>query len=99
MYSENDSKTLKAVAFGFALACTIISGFCLIPLIWMIPMTIKTYHIYNGQDKNDSLAFAILSLIFLSTVTGILLLVDYFVAEDRNKSKVIDAKTTDDETK
>lgn len=97
-YNEQDRKTLQAVAFGFALACTIISGFALIPLIWTIPMTIRIYHMYKGDNENDSLAFDILSLIFLSAVSGIILIIDYFIMEDRKESsKVVDAKTIDED--
>lgn len=92
MYTNSDSKTLKAVAFGFALAYTIICGFGIIPLIWMVPMTIKTYHMYEGKEENDSLAFDILAVIFLSPVSGILLLVDYFIMEDKKNANVVDAK-------
>ncbi|MFZ1301264.1 MAG: hypothetical protein WAQ27_01635 [Candidatus Microsaccharimonas sp.] len=70
---DND-KTLKLVAFIFNLVSTISIGWTIIPLAWMIPMTIISYGIYKGTKKNTT-AFGVCTLLFLSLVGGILLLV------------------------
>ncbi len=71
--NDND-KTLKLVAFIFNLVSTISIGWLLVPLAWMIPMTIISYGIYKGTKKNTT-AFGVCTLIFVSLVGGILLLV------------------------
>lgn len=48
--------------------------FCLIPLAWTIPMTVRMKRIYDGT-ANNSTAFSICSLIFCNIISGILLLV------------------------
>ena len=46
----------------------------LIPLAWMVPMTVITWGIYKGKKRNTT-AFGVCTLIFVSLVGGILLLV------------------------
>ena len=71
--TDNDS-TLKLVAFIFNVVSTIFVGWTLIPLAWMIPMTVISWGIYKGTRKNTT-AFGVCTLIFVSLVGGILLLV------------------------
>jgi len=71
--ADND-KTLRLVAFILNLVCTVAVGWTLIPLAWMIPMTVISYGIYKGTKKNTT-AFAVCTLLFVSLVSGILLLV------------------------
>ena len=71
--TDNDT-TLRLVAFIFCLVSTISVGWTLIPLAWMIPMTVISYGIYKGTKKN-TVAFGVCTLIFVSVVSGILLLV------------------------
>lgn len=71
--TDND-KTLRLIAFIFCLVSTIFAGWALIPLAWMIPMTVISYGIYKGTKKN-TVAFGVCTLIFVSLVSGILLLV------------------------
>ena len=66
--------TLFLVAFVFNLISTICLGWMILPLAWMIPMTVHSYGIYKGKKAN-SVAFGICTLIFLSVVSGILYLV------------------------
>lgn len=70
--SDTD-KTLRLIAFIFN--CMSLAGFCwlLIPLAWMIPMTVVSWGIYKGTRKN-TVAFGVCTLIFLNLVGGILLL-------------------------
>lgn len=70
--AERD-KNLRLIAFIFMLISTIFFGFALIPLAWCIPMTVHCYGLYKGT-KNNTVAFGVCSLIFVSLVAGILLL-------------------------
>jgi len=71
----DDNKTnLKMVAFIFNIISTVSIGWLIIPLAWMIPMTVYSWGIYKGTKKNTT-AFSVCCLIFVSLVSGILLLV------------------------
>lgn len=70
--SDKD-RTLRLIAFIFNLISTIAVCWALIPLAWMIPMTVVSWGIYKGTRKN-TVAFGVCTLIFLSLVGGILLL-------------------------
>ena len=71
--TEND-KTLYLIAFILNIVSTASVGWLLIPLAWMLPMTIISYGIYKGTKKNTT-AFGVCTLVFLNLVSGILLLV------------------------
>ena len=71
---QDNDKTLRLIAFIFSLIGTVAVGWTLIPLAWMIPMTIISYGIYKGTKQN-TVAFGVCMLIFTSLVAGILLLV------------------------
>jgi len=66
-------KTLRLVAFILNLITTISVGWLIIPLAWMIPMTVISYGIYKGT-KHNTVAFGVCTLIFLNLISGILLL-------------------------
>lgn len=70
--TDNDT-TLKLIAFIFNLISTIGVGWTIIPLAWMIPMTVVSWGIYKGTKKN-TVAFGVCTLLFVSLVAGILLL-------------------------
>ena len=78
VYAETKSKrrdsTLMTVALVFnIIACVIFASF-IIPLAWMIPMTVSL----NDKIKNNepiSVGFKVCNLIFVSLISGILLLV------------------------
>ena len=73
--AQTDSdKTLRLVAFILCIVSTVGIGWTIIPLAWMIPMTVISYGIYKGTKKNTT-AFGVCTLIFVSLVAGILLLV------------------------
>lgn len=72
--SEEASSILYLLAFIFNLISTVSVGWLLVPLAWMIPMTISSYRIYKGTRENTT-AFGVCTLIFVSLVSGILLLV------------------------
>lgn len=64
---------LRLIAFIWNLLCTIGVCWLIIPLIWMIPLTVMTWGIYKGTRKN-TVGFGIVNLLFMSLVSGILLL-------------------------
>ena len=66
-------KTLRMIAFVFNCISIASSCWLIIPLAWMIPMTVVSWGIYKGTRKN-TVAFGICNLIFLNIVGGILLL-------------------------
>lgn len=71
---QDNDKTLRLIAFIFSLISTVAAGWLIIPLAWMIPMTVISYGIYKGTKQN-TVAFGVCMLIFTSLVSGILLLV------------------------
>lgn len=76
-----EKTNMKLAAFILNLITTITCGILLIPLIWMIPMTIKSYKIYKGEEEITT-GFAICDLLFVDIISGILLL----IAQDENST-------------
>lgn len=70
---SGSNETLRILAFIFNLLATIGFGLLLIPLSWMIPMTVHSWGVYKGKKAN-TIAFGVCTLIFLNLVSGILLL-------------------------
>lgn len=70
----SQDSTLRLIAFVFCLISTVTAGWMLIPLAWMVPMTVCAWGIYKGTRPNTT-AFGVCTLIFVSLVGGILLLV------------------------
>ena len=66
-------KTIRLIAFVLNLVTTIGCGVFIIPLAWMIPMTVISWGIYKGTRRNTSV-FGVCTLLFLNLVSGILLL-------------------------
>lgn len=71
---DESDKTLRLVAFILNIVTVVGVGWLIIPLAWMIPMTVISYGIYKGTKKN-TVAFGVCTLIFFNIVSGILLLV------------------------
>lgn len=71
---SSQDATLRLIAFIFCLVSTITSGWLLLPLAWMVPMTVRSWGIYKNSKPN-TVAFGVCTLIFVSLVGGILLLV------------------------
>ena len=71
---KDSDKTLRLVAFILYLISTISVGWAIIPLAWMIPMTVISWGIYKGEKRN-TVAFGVCTLIFVNLISGILLLV------------------------
>lgn len=72
--SDDTEQLLRLVAFIFSVTTLVSVGWLIIPLAWMIPMTIISWGIYKGTKRN-TVAFAVCTLIFVNVVSGILLLV------------------------
>ena len=72
---SSDSLTLKTIAKIFMILSCVVFGFYLIPLCWMVPMTV---HYSNAikEKKPVSLGFKICSLLFVNFIAGILMLCD-----------------------
>ncbi len=66
-------RTLRLIAFILNLITTIACCWLLVPLAWMIPMTVHTYSLYKGTRAN-TVGFGVCNLLFLNLVAGILLL-------------------------
>ncbi|MGO5317631.1 DUF2510 domain-containing protein [Paraeggerthella sp. Marseille-Q4926] len=73
--ASNDSdRTLRLVAFILCIVSTVSVCWLIIPLAWMIPMSIRCWNIYKGTKPNTT-AFGVCTLIFVTLIGGILLLV------------------------
>lgn len=70
--SEKD-KTLRLINFIFCIVSLVATCWAIIPLAWMIPMTVHSWGIYKGTKANTT-AFGVCTLIFVTLVGGILLL-------------------------
>ncbi len=71
--SEQDSM-LRLINFILCVISTVCVCWAIIPLAWMIPMTVHSWGIYKGTKAN-SVFFAVCTLIFVNVIGGILLCV------------------------
>lgn len=71
---NNSDQTMRLTAFVFCVVSTFLAGWAIIPLAWMIPMTVHCWRIYQGRRPN-TVGFGVCTLIFVSLVSGIFLLV------------------------
>ncbi|WP_225433029.1 MULTISPECIES: DUF2510 domain-containing protein [Bifidobacterium] len=75
IYPMTDSdRTLRMVAFILNIISIAATFWLIIPLAWMIPMTVRSWGIYKGTKPN-TMAFGICTLLFCSLIGGILLLI------------------------
>lgn len=74
-YVNYGASSLQKIAFIFMILATILQGILIIPLLWCLPMTIKLYNTMNNGEKS-TVVFEVCTLLFVSTISGILLLVD-----------------------
>lgn len=82
---------MKLAAFILCVISTVAMGIMIVPLIWCIPMTIAVYKAYKGE-KELSVGFNVCVLLFVNTISGILLLVDNSES-DANKGATKVTKT------
>ena len=73
--NQEPNNVLQLVAFILMVITTVVAGFFLIPLAWMIPMDVHLYKCMQ-EKKKVSVGFGVCTLIFVDLVSGILLLVD-----------------------
>ncbi len=74
LYPMTDTdRNLRLVAFIFCILSLVGSCWLIIPLAWMIPMSVISWGICKGTKAN-TVAFDVCTLIFCSLVAGILLL-------------------------
>ena len=62
------------VGFVFCVISCVLWGFALIPLIWMIPLTVMVYNAIK-ENKPIGVGLKVVVLLFVSLIGGILLLV------------------------
>lgn len=75
IYAMTDTdRTLRLIAFVLNVISAVASCWLIVPLAWMIPMTVRSWNIYKGVKPN-TVAFGVCTLIFVNLVGGILLLV------------------------
>lgn len=74
LYPMTDTdRNLRLVAFIFCILSLVGLCWLIVPLAWMIPMSVISWGIYKGTKAN-TVAFGVCTLIFCSLVAGILLL-------------------------
>lgn len=74
IYPMTDTdRTLRLVAFILNIITAVACCWAIIPLAWMIPMTVRSYGIYKGTKPN-TVAMGVCTLIFVNIVSGVLLL-------------------------
>ena len=73
--TSSEHETLREVAKIFMIIFTVLAGFAILPLCWMIPMTVHYSHCVRDGRK-AGLTFAVCTLLFCSFISGILILVD-----------------------
>ncbi len=72
---SDNKKTLRTIALILMIISTVIFGFAIIPLAWMIPMCIYVNdRLKSGEEI--SIAMKVCVLLFCNTIAGILLLLD-----------------------
>ena len=70
--TESDT-TLRLINFILCVISTVTCAALIVPLAWMIPMTVISWGIYKGKKRNTT-AFGVCTLIFVNVIGGILLL-------------------------
>lgn len=71
---NGNDQTLRLIAFVFCIISMVSVCWAIIPLAWMIPMSVHCWGIYKGTKAN-TMAFGVCTLLFVSLVSGILLLI------------------------
>lgn len=77
---KEEASLVSLVALVFMILSCVAAGWLLIPLCWMIPMTVS----YNRRRTNKepvSTAFKICTLLFVNLIAGILMIVDDEIAK------------------
>ena len=72
--ANSTDDTLRLIAFILCIISTVALCWAIIPLAWMIPMTVHCWGIYKRRKENTTV-FGVCTLIFVNLIGGILLLV------------------------
>lgn len=67
-------EALRLANFVLCVISCVLGTAAIIPLAWMIPMTVHSWGIYKGKKPN-TIPFGVCTLIFVNLIGGILLLV------------------------
>lgn len=70
----NQDRILRLIAFILNIISCVGCAVLIVPLAWMVPMTVRSWGIYKGTRPN-TIAFGVCTLIFLDLISGILLLI------------------------
>lgn len=73
--TSNEESSLKTVAKIFMILSCVVCAFAIIPLCWMIPMTV-TYCNKINHHEPVSVGFKVCTLLFVNQIAGILMLCD-----------------------
>ena len=65
----NGDRNLRLTAFILNIISMVALGWTLLPLAWMIPMTVMSWGIYKGTRAN-TVAFGVCNLLFVNTIGG-----------------------------
>lgn len=65
----NGDRNLRLTAFILNIISMVALGWTLLPLAWMIPMTVMSWGIYKGTRANTA-AFGVCNLLFVNTIGG-----------------------------
>lgn len=63
----NGDRNLRLAAFTLNIISMVALGWTLLPLAWMIPMTVMSWGIYKGTRAN-TVAFGVCNLLFVNTM-------------------------------
>ena len=66
----SNKRNLYLVSFIFNILSCVSVGILLIPLLWCVPITIKSYQAYKGED-DMSMGYSICDLLFVNLIGGI----------------------------
>ena len=72
--SSSTNQTLLLVAFILNVLTCVFAAFALLPLLWMVPMTVHSWKIYKGKASSTT-TFNVCTLLFLNLISGVLLLI------------------------
>lgn len=65
----NSDRNLRLAAFILNIISMVALGWTLLPLAWMIPMTVMSWGVYKGTRAN-TVAFGVRNLLFVNTIGG-----------------------------
>jgi hypothetical protein len=64
---------MRTAAYILMIVITVVTAFFIIPMCWMIPMTLSTKRAIN--DKKEHIALGVCMLLFCGILPGILMLI------------------------